>query len=228
MSRILLVSHGYDGPVPDRVRLFLDRTGRPYDVVAPHAGDSLPDSMAGLGGVVIYGGGQEIYQTDLYPYLADENAFARRAVAGNVPLLGICLGAQCIAHAHGAEVRPRSDAAYEFGYYDIAPTAAGKALLPDPMTMPQWHWHGAALPEGAELLASSAMFPTQAFRLGSAIGFQFHPEVTADLMRHWQSLPEAPFGAPGAQTRAEQQALMDRHDAAIDAWFNNFLSGFLA
>ena len=67
MSRILLVSHGYDGPVPDRVRLFLDRTGRPYDVVAPHAGDSLPDSMAGLGGVVIYGGGQEIYQTDLYP-----------------------------------------------------------------------------------------------------------------------------------------------------------------
>ena len=228
MSRILLVSHGYDGSAPDRVRLFLERTGRSYEVIAPHAGDALPDTMAGIDGVVIYGGAQEIYQTDLYPYLADEHAFSRRAVAAGVPLLGICLGAQCIAYAHGGEVQPRPDAAYEFGYYEVRPEGAGTTLFPEPLAMPQWHWHGIALPEGAERLASSAMFPTQAFRLGSAIGFQFHPEVTPELMRQWQALPEAPFGAPGAQTLDEQQALMERHDTRIDAWFNTFLTGFLA
>ena len=228
MSRILLIEHGYDGPTPDRVRLFLDRAGRPYEVLRPYRGEALPETMEGIGAAVIYGGGQEIYQTDLYPYLAGEHAFARRAVAADVPLLGLCLGAQCIAYAHGAEVAHRPDGAYEFGYYELTPTEAGRDLFPTPPVMPQWHWHGSAVPEGAEVLASSPLFPNQAFRLGSAWGFQFHPEVTPDLMRHWQGLEAAPWGKPGAQTRAEQDALMARHDADIDRWFNAFLARFFA
>jgi GMP synthase (glutamine-hydrolysing) len=84
------------------------------------------------------------------------------------------------------------------------------------------------LPEGAELLASSELFANQAYRLGSAWGFQFHPEVTPEVMRFWQGLDMAPWGAPGAQTLAEQQALMAAHDPAIDRWFNGFLAEFFA
>ncbi|MCW1933444.1 type 1 glutamine amidotransferase [Pararhodobacter zhoushanensis] len=229
MSRILLVEHLDDTPPPDRVRLFLDRTGRRYEVLRPFAGDTLPDDLADIGAVVIYGGAQEAYQTELYPYLADEHTFIRHAVAADVPLLGICLGAQNIAFAHGAEVRTRTDEAYEFGYYPVAPTEAGRALFGDaPTVMPQWHWHNAVLPEGAELLASSELFSNQAYRLGSAWGFQFHPEVTPEVMRFWQGLDMAPWGAPGAQTLAEQQALMAAHDPAIDRWFNGFLAEFFA
>lgn len=226
MSRILLIEHGYDGPHPDRVRLYLDRTGRDHQILRPYQGDALPEGFDGIGGAVIYGGGQEIYQIDLYPYLAAEHDFARRAVAAGLPLLGLCLGAQCIAWAHGADVRPRADSAHEFGYYEVTPTGAGQDFLPGPAVMPQWHGHGADLPHRAELLASSPLFPTQAFRLGSAVGLQFHPEVTAELMRHWQDLPSAPWDRPGAQARAEQDRLMAAHDAQIDRWFNSFLAGF--
>lgn len=229
MTRILLVGHGYDAPFPDRVRLFLYRAGRPYETIEPHKGDVLPETMEGIAAVVIYGGGQEIYQTDLYPYLADEHAFTRRAVAAGVPVLGLCLGAQCIAYAHGAEVTTRPDGAYEFGYYPVTPTEAGQGLFADaPARMPQWHWHYAKLPEGAELLGHSDLFPTQAFRLGSAVGFQFHPEVTIDIMRYWQSMSEAPYGRPGAQDRAEQDRHLAEQDAAIDRWFNAFLEDFFA
>ena len=127
------------------------------------------------------------------------------------------------------QVTTRPDGAYEFGYYPVTPTEAGQGLFPSGTAlMPQWHWHYAELPEGAELLAHSDLFPTQAFRLGSAYGFQFHPEVTMDIMRHWQSLPEAPYGRAGAQTRAEQDRLLDASDAAIDRWFNAFLAEFFA
>lgn len=229
MSRVLLIGHGYDAPFPDRVRLFLQAQGRAYDEIAPCNGDALPESLDDIAAVVIYGGAQEIYQTDLYPYLADEHAFTRRLVAADIPVLGLCLGAQCIAYAHGAEVTTRSDSAYEFGYYDVTPTEAGRDFLPDgPARMPQWHWHYAALPEGAELLAHSELFPTQAFRLGSAYGFQFHPEVTPEIMRFWQDLDGAPYGRPGSQTRAEQDRHLAEQDARIDRWFNAFLTEFFA
>lgn len=227
MKPVLLIEHLDDGPEPDRVRLFLERAGRPYTVVRPYLGDAVPQDPGAYSAAVLYGGAQEAYQTDLYPYLADEHAFCRAAVAASLPTLGLCLGAQLIAHAHGATVAPRSDGAYEFGYYTLTPTQAGRAVFPDAPVMPQWHWHNATLPAGAELLASSPLFANQAYRLGSAWGFQFHAEVTAARFRHWQALPSAPWTAPGAQTRAEQDRLMATHDAAIDRWFNVFLGRFL-
>lgn len=228
MSRVLLIENANDGPEPERVRLFLDRVGRAYDVVRPYRGDPVPRSAEGLGAAVIYGGPQEAYQSDLYPYLADEQALARSAVAASVPLLGLCLGAQCIAYAHGAEVAPRADGAHEFGYYALRPTPAGQGLFADAPAVPQWHGHGAGLPEGAELLASTPLFANQAFRLGSAWGFQFHPEVTAARMRYWQGHAAAPWQAPGVQTRAEQDRLMALSDAPVDRWFNAFLGRFFA
>lgn len=226
MKEILLIEHGADAPHPDRVRLFLAQTGRPYRVVRPFFGDALPDDMAQVAAAVIYGGLQEIYQTDLYPWLHAEHSFARNAVAAGVPLLGLCLGAQCIAYAHGATVAPREDGAKEFGYYPIAPTAAGAAVFPADLHVPHWHGNGFELPAGAELLARGLLFPNQAFRLGSAWAFQFHPEVTPALMRWWQDFDFAPYAARGAQERAMQQARMAAHDPALDAWFRRFLAGF--
>ena len=228
MSRILLIENFDDGPEPDRVRLFLDRAGRDYTVIRPHAGDSVPRSAEGLAAAVIYGGAQEIYQTDRFPYLADEHALAADAVRRDVPLLGLCLGAQCIAWAHGADVRPHPDGAVEFGYYDLTPAPEGQALFGGPVVMPQWHGHGFDLPDGATRLASSALYPNQAFRLGSAWAFQFHPEVTPQRMRRWQAHDAAPWSAPGAQDRDEQDRRLNAHDAAIDAWFMAFLARFFA
>ena len=146
-------------------------------------------------------------------------------MAGKVPLLGICQGAQQIARVMGAEVGPPASGLHEFGYYPVSPTPEGQDLLPDTLYMTQAHFHTFAIPEGAVHLATSPLYPNQAFRIGDrTYGFQFHPECTIEGFRRWQSTPWAAYGKPGAQTKAEQDRLMAEHDAAQAEWFYGFLA----
>ena len=88
----------------------------------------------------------------------------------------------------------------------------------------QYHYHGFTLPPGAELLARSESYPHQAFRYGTnAYAFQFHPEATPQVIARWHAMERAPFDAPGAHSRARQQADTDRYAAPMEAWFTGFL-----
>ncbi len=103
-------------------------------------------------------------------------------------------------------------------------TGAGKAFFPTELHVCESHYHEFAIPDGAELLASSDVFPHQAMRYGeTTFGFQFHAEVTRAGFRHWQNLDWAAYGKPGAQTREQQDRLGARHDAAQHDWFMDFL-----
>lgn len=107
-----------------------------------------------------------------------------RAIAAGVPVLGICLGAQLIASAHGARVYRNTEK--EIGWFDIHACAGTEDAFDFPPTTTVLHWHGETfdLPPGARLLASSAACRHQAFQLGErAIGLQFHLEMTADSLR---------------------------------------------
>ncbi|GAB4261784.1 MAG: glutamine amidotransferase [Pararhodobacter sp.] len=227
LSRVLLIEHGADAPEPDRVRRFPARKGRRTELLRPFAGDALPATREGLEGVAIHGGAQQIPETDRDPYLRGEHALAAAAAARGVPILGICPGAQCLAHARGARVAA-CDGMHEFGCCTVTPTEAGRGFLPGPMPMPQSHFHGSDLPPMAERLAMSPVCPHQAFRPGSAVGIQFHPEVTPGIMRHWQRLGSAPRGDPGAELRPEPHRFTAVHDGAIDTWCNGFLAGWAA
>jgi GMP synthase (glutamine-hydrolysing) len=142
----------------------------------------------------------------------------------DVPLLGICQGAQSIAHVLGAEIGPPDSGQSEFGYYEVHPTEEGRNFLPEPSFFTQSHFHQFAIPTGAMRLAYSDTFANQAFKYGPcAYGIQFHPEVTIEGFRRWQDAPWARYHLPGAQTREEQTDLMYRHDAAQARWFMNFL-----
>jgi GMP synthase (glutamine-hydrolysing) len=108
-------------------------------------------------------------------------ALVRATVAADAPTLGICLGSQLLAAAHGAEVR--RSGRMELGFHDVTLTdhATGDPLFAAaPRTFAPMHWHGDVfdLPRGAIALASSAMTAHQAFRLGArAWGLLFHLEV---------------------------------------------------
>lgn len=224
MSRkIVLVRHG-DDPPDDRVVTFALRNGFEPVFYRPFKGDKLPVPGPDVAGSVVYGGPFNVFDEDKHPFLYDEADWIRACMAQGIPLLGICQGAQQIARVMGAEVGPPDSGLHEFGYYPISPTPEGREFLPETIPMTQAHFHTFAIPDGAVHLATSPMYPNQAFRIGEKVyGFQFHPECTIDGFRRWQSAPWAAYGKPGVQTREEQDALMLDADTKQADWFYDFL-----
>ena len=222
-GRVVLVRHG-DEPDDDRVVAFFRGRGVEPEIFRPFRGDVLPETASGVAGSVVYGGGFNVFDEDKHPFLHDEARWIRLCMAQDVPLLGICQGAQQIARVLGAEVGPKAGEPTEFGYYEIRPTASGSDVFPDSLFVAQSHFHEFQIPPGAEHLAGSALFGNQAFRHGDKVfGFQFHPEVTPQGFRRWQDAPWARYGAAGAQSREEQDRLMAAHDQAQHDWFMGFL-----
>ncbi|MBX3568571.1 MAG: glutamine amidotransferase [Rhizobiaceae bacterium] len=224
-GKIILVRHD-DGPEDDRVADFLARSGLATQTVRPFAAEVLPADRSEVAGCVIYGGLYNAYDLGPHPFLRDQYAFIERCLRWDVPMLGICLGAQQIAHHLGAHVGELASGAHEFGYYELRPSPEAGSFLSAPMYVAESHRHGFDLPSGAIHLASTETFPNQAYRIGERVfGFQFHAEVTAAAFRRWQDGGTARYGLPGVQPRDEQDRLMALHDRRQAQWLENFLGG---
>ena len=222
-GRFVLIRHG-DEPDDDRVVTFFRDQGVEPEINRPFMGEALGDVDSSVVGSVIYGGPFNAFEQDRHPFLRHEARWIEQCMARNVPLLGICQGAQQIAHILGAKVELIPGGAREFGYYELTPTQAGLAYFPDRLVVCQAHSYGFDVPVGGELLASSRLFPHQAFKHGaSSFAFLFHAEVTTAGFRRWQEMPWAGYGKPGVQSRAEQDVLMAAHDQTQHEWFMDFL-----
>lgn len=135
----------------------------------------LPDLLIVLGGPI------GVYETDAYPFLADELRILEARIAEGCPTLGICLGAQLIASVLGAKISPTG--VKEIGFSELTLTDAARVgPLRHLEGVPILNWHGDAfqIPDGAVSLAATPVCATQGFALGSnVLGLQFHPEVDA-------------------------------------------------
>ena len=221
----LLIRHSGDPP-DDRVVSWFETAGIPHRIIRPYRGET--DALNQAGSVVasvIYGGPFGIDRIGDHPFLADEARWIETCLHRGIPLLGICQGAQQIAHVLGATVGPRPDEFTEFGYYDVHATHEGRDLFPERLKVCQNHFHGFSLAGDMVRLAGSEAFPNQAFRAGDRVyGFQFHAEVTPDGFRRWQDAPWARFDAPGAQGRAEQNRAQALAEPQQGAWFDRAMS----
>jgi GMP synthase-like glutamine amidotransferase len=175
---------------PGRLDDWLREAGLEPELRAVYRGDQVPD-VEGLGALVVLGGPMGAGDDASVPYLPAVRALLRDAVSAQVPLLGVCLGAQLLAAAHGGRVGPNPEGP-ELGAQLVAKrsTAAADPLFgPLPITpdVVQWHYDAVlALPPGAILLASSPLCENQAYRLGRlAWGLQFHIETTPEMVRVW-------------------------------------------
>lgn len=144
--------------------------------------------------LVVLGGPMQVTEKQRHPHLRTECRLIETALAQRIPVLGICLGAQLLAHVLGAPVAPAHRP--EIGWYPVRPrhpaTAADTVLHPLDAERPvfQWHSYGFEIPAGAIHLAESDACPGQAIGYDSiAWGFQFHLELDEGLIRRWLNSP---------------------------------------
>jgi GMP synthase-like glutamine amidotransferase len=190
-----------------------------YDIQKVNAqNDPVPTSPLGYDAVIILGGPMAVYNNLVY--LRKEQELIRNAIKNETPLLGICLGSQLIAQAAGGRVYKGKKK--EIGWYNVYLTPASsndifRGLTSKTIRIFQWHGDTYDLPANAKILAYSDLYP-QAFRIGSAVGIQFHFEVDKHLIQTWMNeysddlitekiKPESLLPAP---TQLEELAIQGR------------------
>lgn len=182
---------------PGTIGEFLAYRGIRHSVVDLSRGEPVPPG-AGFDALVMMGGPMSVNDEEIYPYLVRERELVAEFIAADKRVLGVCLGAQIMAKALGAPVYPGAEK--EIGWYSIEITAEGmhdpmmRTLAGEPRVREprgrievfQWHGETFDMPAGAVGLARSALFPNQAFRFGPrAYAFQFHIEVTREMIGEW-------------------------------------------
>jgi GMP synthase-like glutamine amidotransferase len=184
MATALVVQHAAVEGV-GRFAEWMPSYGLDLRLVRPYAGERLPsrvedDALIVMGGPMAAGDDAHV------PWLRATKALLADAVDRKVPTLGVCLGAQLLAVAMGGKVE-RGAAGPELGFAEVTGQGSDRVVLTGPFVVTQWHYDTVTeLPPNATLLASSAVYPVQAFRVGeSAWGLQFHVEASAEMVGAW-------------------------------------------
>jgi GMP synthase-like glutamine amidotransferase len=164
----------------------------PYSLIDLKKGEAAPH-ISTFTHLVIMGGPMAVYEMEQHPFLKDETLLIESAIKANKHVLGVCLGAQMVAHALGARVYAGGQK--EIGWYEVTLTDDG---MRDPCVSQlaydgrnaawvfQWHGDTFDLPGGAVRLASSDFYPNQAFRYTDRVyALQFHIEVTPVIVFDW-------------------------------------------
>ncbi len=208
---VLVLRHGADIP-PGYLGDVLAASGRPVETVPLYAGARVPDGFD-YSAVVSLGGVMGAYDVDRYPYLAAEKRYLADAVRRDIPVLGICLGCQLLADALGG--RAYRAPAVELGFIELVLSAAGArdpvvAAFDAPTLV--WHQDTWDPPPDAAVLARTDRY-LQAFRSGSALGIQPHPEATPEIVKAWV---EAHDGSHFDEAGIDPSDLLAAAEAARD------------
>ena len=189
--------------------------------------DALSDDL-----LIILGGPISVNDGAMFPFIEAEINLLKQRIAADKPTLGICLGAQLIASALGADVFSGNEK--EIGWYPLEITEAGKQtslryLGAEHCSMLHWHGETFDLPEEAVLLASSEKFSNQAFSVGEkTLALQFHPEVTQRSMEKWfiGHIGEImqTEGVDVEQLRKDTHQFANRLEVQGEMFFNSWLN----
>lgn len=192
MNEILIFKHvPFEGP--GTLQDALEEKGIRHRTVNLYE-EAAPKNLDGCKGLIIMGGPMNVYEEAEFPFLRDEDRLIKEALAKNIPMIGVCLGAQLMTKAAGAKVTKGTKK--EIGWYPLHLTEEAKDdpvfnRLPKEVEVFQWHGDTFEIPKGAVRLASSELFPNQAFRIGeNAYAFQFHIEVTNEVIAEWVDINE--------------------------------------
>lgn len=164
---------------PGSIEVWLNENG--YEITKTHFFESAEiPKIDTIDLLIVLGGSMSVNDEEDYSWLVSEKKFIRDAIEADIPVLGICLGAQLIANTLGSKVYPNPEK--EIGWFQVEGVETDDpSTFQFPSSFESFHWHGETfdLPPGATLLAKNEVCENQAFQLGdSIIGLQFHLETT--------------------------------------------------
>lgn len=231
MKRVLTIINITDDPT-GYIGELLEAHGIAYDVIDASV-QPIPDPTM-YDALVVFGGPQNANEDDKYPYFLQEKVVLRKAVAQEIPVLGICLGGQLLASVLGGTVKKHT--LTEIGFSEVQCTDEGKndplyVGLAGHQMVYQWHEDTFTLPAGAVRLMTSEKTENQAFRYGrNAYGIQYHIELTPMMLDTWlhePSLKQEIVGTLGSDEykrimseRPQYYSLYKEHTRVM---FENFL-----
>ena len=235
IRRALAFQHMDDEP-PGLFGDFLREQGAELDVVMLHRGEAIP-ALAPYDFLLVMGGAMDVWETDAHPWLRDEKAAIREwTLNRNRPFFGVCLGLQLLTEALDGEVGLASEAEVGFGQVKINALGLTHPLtsqVQPSLRVMQWHHAEVTrVPNGAEVLASSATTPVQIMAVGENIlATQFHSELKPALIERWAHIPQylewldAAMGANAYErVLAESHLLMPKVEQMGRVMFENLIT----
>lgn len=174
---------------PGYLGTFLERNNIPFETICIDKGITVPKDLDNISGLIFMGGSMNV--TDSLQWISEEKDLIRRAIDKNIPVMGICLGAQLMSAALGGDII--HDTNMEIGWHKVEPdinNAGNEWLKEFPENFIPFHWHADtfSIPEGATVLLHSKCRKNQAFSIKKSIALQFHLEMTAEMVKEWVHL----------------------------------------
>lgn len=216
-DRITLLQHApFEGP--GAIERWAAANGKLLDIVRLDEGAALPapDSVDAL---IVMGGPMGVGDGDRIDFIDSERAFINEVLNRQLPVLGVCLGAQLIASVRGADVYPNHVS--EVGWFPVNWSSDAERLIDASLNGETlvFHWHSETfeLPRGATQLASSEACEIQGFFLPPrCVGLQFHldstPELIAGMIANCpEDLEGGAFVQDAAEMLADESRFMPLH-----------------
>ncbi|MCU7811738.1 MAG: type 1 glutamine amidotransferase [Candidatus Thiodiazotropha sp. (ex Notomyrtea botanica)] len=164
---------------------FLQQRGVPWQLVCIDQDHPIPQSTDDVSALVFMGAGVSV--NDDPPWVEGELQLIRKAFEVDLPVMGICFGAQLMSKALGGTIS-RGEG-MEIGWHPLQKVGEDSDgwLEGLPHHFDAFHWHADTftLPQSSRHILSSACFPHQGFVMGDHIGLQFHLEMTQEMVEHW-------------------------------------------
>jgi len=185
MLPIYIICHANCEP-PGYLCSYFDKRNIPYrkiNIIKNEISDIDLDATSGL---TLMGGPYSVNED--HPWLADEIKLIQKAIVKDIPLMGVCLGAQLVSRALGAEVNTATN--MQTGWHqimlDTSKLASDQVLnLDNSFEAFEWHEDTFSVPSGATLLFKGCGPEAQGYLYGKVLTMQFHLEMTEHMVHEW-------------------------------------------